>query len=142
MLVLKTTTADQTFKIIPREFVTDVTVCLRDDSTNDEVCVLTTGSLWNTNGLQWQLVSQEWEDAAGLEIENNYLAVTMNLNLVEGRFYDLKITGSANGKVIYRDKIFCTDQNIDQLANSYYDINSGNYVILDTNNNDYVIFNN
>jgi hypothetical protein len=142
MLVLKTTTADQTFKIIPREFVTDVTVCLRDDSTNDEVCVLTTGSLWNTNSLQWQLASQEWEDAAGLEIENNYLAVTMNLNLVEGRFYDLKITGSVSGKVVYRDKIFCTDQSIDQLANSYYDINSGNYVILDTNNNDYVIFNN
>ena len=29
--------------------------------------------------------------------------------------------------VIYKDKIFCTDQTIDQLNDSYYDINSGEY---------------
>mgnify|MGYP003118942897 FL=1 len=142
MLVLKSQVAEQTFKIIPREYVTDATICIRDDSTNTEVCVLTTGSHWETYNLDWELASNDWEDSVGLVIENNYVVVTMELNLIEGRFYDLKLTGSASGKIIYRDKIFCTNQSIDQLANSYYDINSGNYIILDTNNNDYVIFNN
>ena len=141
MLVLKTQTTEQTFKVIPREFVTDATICIRDDSTNTEVCVLTTGSEWQTYNLDWELATNDWEDAVGLLIVNNYVQITMNLNLVEGRFYDLKIS-DASGVVVYRDKVFCTDQNIDQIANSYYDINSGNYIILETNNNDYVIFNN
>jgi hypothetical protein len=142
MLILTTQTTEQTFKVIPREFVTEITICLRDDSSNEEICVLTTGKEWNTNTLEWQLANYDWEDEAGSIVENNYLVISLNLNLIEGRFYDLKIIGTDHQKIIYRDKVFCTDQSIDQLSNSYYDVNSGNYVILDTNNNDYVIFNN
>ena len=142
MIVLTTSTAVQTFSVKPREYVTDATICLRDDSTNIEQCVLTTGSYWETYNLDWELASNDWEDEVGLVITNDLLYVSMNLDLVEGRFYDLKMTGTVTGKIIYRDKIFCTDQTINQLTNSYYDINSGNYIILDTDNNDYVIFNN
>ena len=44
--------------------------------------------------------------------------------------------------VVYKDKIFCTDQTINQANNNYYDINSGEYDFDDTaasHSNDYII---
>ena len=109
MIVLTTTTTEQTFGIIPREYVTDATICIRDESTNDENCVLTSGSFWNTYNVDWELATNDWEDEVGIVITNDTMFVTMNLNLIEGRFYDIKITNTS-GTVIFRDKIFCTDQ--------------------------------
>tara|TARA_B100000497_G_C7660138_1_gene397604 strand:- start:1139 stop:1558 length:420 start_codon:yes stop_codon:yes gene_type:complete len=139
MIVLTTTTAEQTFEIIPREYVTDATICIRDESTNEEICVLTTGAEWNTNTLQWQLANYDWEDEAGIVITNDLMYITINLNLVESRFYDIKIS-NVSGTVIFRDKIFCTDQTIDQATNNYYDMNLGQYTINTSGNNDYIIY--
>lgn len=139
MIVLTTTTAEQTFEIIPREYVTDAQICIRDESTNEEICVFTTGSFWNTNTLQWQLANYDWEDEAGIVITNDLMYITLNLNLVEGRFYDIKIS-NVSGTVIFRDKIFCTDQTIDQATNNYYDMNLGQYTINTSGNNDYIIY--
>ena len=99
MIVLTTSTAEQTFSVKPREYVTDATICLRDDSTNIEECVLTTGIYWDTKNIDWELATQNWEEQEGLEVTNDLLYVTMNLDLVEGRFYDLKMTGTATAKV-------------------------------------------
>ena len=139
MIVLTTTTAQQTFEIIPREYATDATICIRDESTNEEICVLTTGAEWNTNTLQWQLANYDWEDEAGIVITNDLMYITINLNLVESRFYDIKIS-NVSGTVIFRDKIFCTDQTIDQATNNYYDMNLGQYTINTSGNNDYIIY--
>jgi hypothetical protein len=139
MIVLTTTTAEQTFEIIPREYVTDAQICIRDESTNEEICVFTTGSFWNTNTLQWQLDNYDWEDEAGIVITNDLMYITLNLNLVESRFYDIKIS-NVSGTVIFRDKIFCTDQTIDQATNNYYDMNLGQYTINTSGNNDYIIY--
>jgi|TARA_R110000803_G_scaffold29041_3_gene66586 hypothetical protein len=139
MIVLTTSTADQTFSVIPREYVTDAEICIRDESTNEEICVLTTGSLWNTNTLDWQLANYDWEDEVGIVITNDIMYITMNLDLLEGRFYDLKISNTS-GTVIFRDKIFCTDQTIDQETNNYYDMNQGLYIENTSGNNDYIIY--
>ncbi len=139
MIVLTTSTADQTFSVIPREYVTDAEICIRDESTNEEICVLTTGSLWNTNMLDWQLANYDWEDEVGIVITNDIMYITMNLDLLEGRFYDLKISNTS-GTVIFRDKIFCTDQTIDQETNNYYDMNQGLYIENTSGNNDYIIY--
>jgi hypothetical protein len=139
MIVLTTSTADQTFRVIPREYVTDAEICIRDESTNEEICVLTTGSLWNTNTLDWQLANYDWEDEVGIVITNDIMYITMNLDLLEGRFYDLKISNTS-GTVIFRDKIFCTDQTIDQETNNYYDMNQGLYIENTSGNNDYIIY--
>ena len=139
MIVLTTTTAEQTFEIIPREYVTNAQICIRDESTNEEICVFTTGSFWNTNTLQWQLANYDWEDEAGIVITNDLMYITLNLNLVESRFYDIKIS-NVSGTVIFRDKIFCTDQTIDQATNNYYDMNLGQYTINTAGNNDYIIY--
>ena len=139
MIVLTTSTSEQTFEIIPREYVTDATICIRDESTNEEICVLTTGQFWNTNTFDWNLANYDWEDTAGIVITNDLMYITMNLNLVESRFYDIKIS-NINGTVIFRDKIFCTDQTIDQATNNYYDMNLGQYTINTSGNNDYIIY--
>ena len=139
MIVLTTSTADQTFRVIPREYVTDAEICIRDESTNEQICVLTTGSEWNTNTLEWQLANYDWEDEAGIVITNDIMYITMNLDLLEGRFYDLKISNTS-GTVIFRDKIFCTDQTIDQETNNYYDMNQGLYIENTSGNNDYIIY--
>jgi hypothetical protein len=139
MIVLTTSTAEQTYSVIPREYVTDATICIRDESTNEEICVLTTGQFWNTNTFEWQLANYDWEDEAGIVITNDLMYITMNLNLIEGRFYDLKIS-NVSGTVIFRDKIFCTDQTIDQATNNYYDMNLGQYTINTSGNNDYIIY--
>lgn len=139
MIVLTTQTSEQTYSIIPREYVTDATICIRDESTNEEICVLTTGAEWNTNTFDWNLANYDWEDEAGIVITNDLMYITMNLNLIEGRFYDLKIS-NVSGTVIFRDKIFCTDQTIDQATNNYYDMNLGQYTINTSGNNDYIIY--
>lgn len=139
MIVLTTTTAEQTFSVIPREYVTDATICIRDESTNEEICVLTTGSEWENNTLEWQLANYDWEDEVGIVITNDLMYITINLDLLEGRFYDLKIS-NVSGTVIFRDKIFCTDQTIDQETNNYYDMNQGLYIENTSGNNDYIIY--
>ena len=85
MIILTTSTSPQTFSILPREYVTDVTICIRDESTN-------------------------------MRISNT------------------------SGTVIFRDKIFCTDQTIDQSNDEYYDMNLGVYKENTSGNNDYIIF--
>ena len=128
MKILTTSTSNQTLSFLPREYPSTVKMTLRDNSTNATTTVDTLtltknndnasitnaftlvegrfydlniikgqGQLWNTLTTQWQLVTDNWENIISSEI------------------------------VIYKDKIFCTDQTIDQLNDSYYDINSGEY---------------
>ena len=40
---------------------------------------------------------------------------------------------------IFKDRIFCTDQEIDQMDNLYYDINQGQYITDNSYNNDYIV---
>ena len=49
------------------------------------------------------------------------------------------ISGSAT---VYKDKVFCTDQTINQANNNHYDINSGQFTFDETSgshDNDYII---
>jgi hypothetical protein len=59
------------------------------------------------------------------------------LALTEGRFYDLTIKEGSS--VIFKDKVFCTDQTIDQDTNNYYSVNDGEYTSDTTYDNDYII---
>ena len=122
MKYLTPTSEQQTLQVIPRVYTTGVSISLRDD-TSDEVVFL-------------------YPDA---DINGNYLDLTTSFTLVEGRYYDLKVYSidyavrvlDANGiiesigclgsdtdkSIIYRDKIFCTSQAINQLNNQYYSVN-------------------
>lgn len=115
MIHLTTSASAQTLKIIPRSYASSVSMILRDDSTNTS----TTYSSISTS------------------TDKNYLVVSQALSpvLVEGRFYDLTIKEGSN--VIYKDKVFCTDQTI-----SSYTVNSSEYTIPTGNDvfdNDYIV---
>lgn len=128
MKILTTSTDAQTLTFVPRSYPSEVIVSIRDTSTNtttrtenvtltksnDKASISTTfslkegrfydlkiiegiGALWNTYNVLWQAATDNWESI--VSSEDN----------------------------IYLDKIFCTDQTIDQSNNDYYTINSGEY---------------
>lgn len=115
MIHLTTSASAQTLKIIPRSYASSVSMILRDDSTNTS----TTYSSISTS------------------TDKNYLVVSQALSpvLVEGRFYDLTIKEGSN--VIYKDKVFCTDQTV-----ASYTVNSSEYTVPTGNDvfdNDYIV---
>ena len=133
------TLAEQTIKIIPRDFGVNIVMSLRDDSTNKLEFLYPTNVIKN----------------------GNYLDITETFELKEGRFYDLKIfygsfekrveldNGILEGlqclgveydanDIIYRDKIFCTSQNTNQIKNEYYTVNKDDYKSLKSDN-DFII---
>lgn len=143
MKILTTSTSAQTITFAPRSYPSAVILSLRDTSTNtttrtenvsltktnDKASISTTfslkegrfydlsilegvGALWNTYTRQWQLATDNWEN----------------------------ITTSEES--IYLDKIFCTDQTVNQADNDYYTINSGQYTQTTSYpDDDYIIIN-
>ena len=128
MKILTTSTSAQTLTFVPRSYPSEVIVTIRDTSTN------TTTRTENVT----------------LTKSNDKASISHAFSLVEGRFYDLKIIEGigalwntynvlweaasdnwesivSSEENIYLDKIFCTDQTINQTDNNYYTINSGEY---------------
>lgn len=115
MKILSTSTSAQTLKVIPREYVSTATLVLRDDQTNEQT---TFSDITLTQTGDYSVISQAF-------------------SLKEGYYYDITI--SSTGNVIYKDKIFCTDQTVDQSQNSYYTINQNEYTTDTSYDNDYII---
>jgi hypothetical protein len=141
MIVLTTSTLAQAFKVIPRTYVDEFTLSIRDDSTN---------------------VTQTYEVTTGVT-SGNYLTFSQAFSpvLVEGHFYDIKLYSdpnfwntnyflwelynefwnidTTNIVDIFKDRIFCTDQEIDQMDNLYYNLNKNQYITDNSYNNDYIV---
>ena len=123
MKILTTSDASQNIRIIPRSFLSSYKLIVREEAANEEV------------------FNAEVTAAAS----DNYrtLQVTFNPILKEGRFYIMEVRDRLVDTIIYyKDKIFCTDQTINQDNNDYYDINDGQYDFDDTSgshDNDYII---
>jgi hypothetical protein len=115
MKILTTSTSNQTIKVVPREYVTTASLVLRDDTTNTE----TTDSVTPTT-------------------IGDYLQIENADTLKESRFYDLTLKNSG-GSVIYKDKVFCTDQTVDQSTNNYYSVNDSVYTTDTTYDDDYIL---
>jgi len=120
MKVLTTSSSAQNIDVIPRTYSSSYTLKLRDTSKNKEVFSSSVNATTNGNFKR--------------------LSATISPVLKEGRYYDLTLlSGSA---IVFKDKIFCTDQTINQSINSYYDINNGEYTFDETSgshDNDYII---
>ena len=141
MIVLTTSTLAQAFKVIPRTYVDEFTLSVRDDSTN---------------------VTQTYEITTGVT-SGNYLTFSQAFSpvLVEDHFYDIKLYSDPNfwntnyflwelyNEIwnidttnivdIFKDRIFCTDQDIDQMDNLYYNLNKNQYITDNSYNNDYIV---
>tara|TARA_R110000822_G_scaffold143178_1_gene281467 strand:+ start:316 stop:747 length:432 start_codon:yes stop_codon:yes gene_type:complete len=142
MIILTTSAAAQTLSVIPREYSDSFTMTVRDDNTN---------------------VTKQY-DITSSSISNNYLTFDNIFNpiLVENRFFDLRLyidynfwntnysfwnlyevkwnTDDGQNIDIYNDKIFCTDQDVDQLnQNDYYKINKDQYTFYNGSDNTYTV---
>tara|TARA_R100000734_G_C3229096_1_gene37799 strand:+ start:155 stop:535 length:381 start_codon:yes stop_codon:yes gene_type:complete len=110
MKKLTTSSSNQHIKIIPRTYVSGSTVLkVRDDSLNKEFSFTVTPSIVDDY----------------LQITNAYIDNGTSI-LVEGRTYDLELYDSSSN-IIYKDKIFCTDQAVNQATGDYYTINEGQF---------------
>ena len=94
----------------------------------------------------------------------NYLTFTQAFSpvLVEGHFYDVRFYSDFNvwntnyqlwendntfwnvdrttDTTLFRDRIFCTDQEIDQMEDEYYNMNLAVYKTFDSFDNTYKVF--
>lgn len=120
MKILTTSASEQSITVIPRLFQSTYTLKVRDEAANTEIF---NGSV-----------------SAASATNKRVLGVTFDPVLKEGRTYTMTLL--YGGNVVYRDKIFCTDQTVNQSTNNYYDINDGQYDYDDTSgshDNDYII---
>jgi hypothetical protein len=104
MIILNTSTNDQTFVFIPRSHTFDY-VGITDEQTG--VTTQITGYTY-TQGEYYDTFEAEF-------------------NLVENHFYDLVFINGAT--VVYKDRIFCTDQSV-----SSFSVNNGQYTANSTTN--------
>ena len=113
---LITTSGNKTFKIIPREFtVGTLNLKLTSESTNKTITV----------------------DATSV-IDGNYISFDAVFGtLTESDFYILDVVYSNN--IIYKDKIFCTDQAINQSNDEYYSVNKDKYISEESSDNEFII---
>ena len=123
MKILTTSASQQTIDIIPRQFLSSYKLVVKDEAANEEV-------------LNAEVNATAFDNYRRLQ-------VTFDPILKEGRYYTMEVRDRLVDTLIYyKDKIFCTDQTINQDNNDYYDINNGQYDYDDTSGshyNDYII---
>ena len=71
-------------------------------------------------------------------IDGNYISFNAVFGaLTESDFYILEVVYSNN--IIYKDKIFCTDQAINQSNDEYYSVNKDKYISEESSDNEFII---
>lgn len=108
MIILKQQADEQTLRFIPRSYGAD-TIILRNETTN-EIQTIT----------------------ASFSLEKYYLTTVTSFDLKENTFYNLTVKNGV--EVVYKDRIFCTNQDIVD-----YTVNKNEYVSNATNN-DFIIY--
>ena len=146
------TTNTQTLKIIPRVYSVNVIIKLRDDSTDNEVSFVLPKAEIKKNYLElsniFSLKEGRFYDLKVYEIRGSYKSFKERVITLGGTFEDntclltfLQAEGLVNTTdldIIYRDKIFCTDQSTNQSNNEHYTVNKDVYK-EQNGNNDFII---
>jgi len=109
MIILQETATAQTFSFIPRSSAYN-TLQITDEqtglTTNVTIASSVTGSYYDT--------------------------ITATFSLKQNHFYTLTL--KQNTDIVYKDKIFCTNQAIPTFS-----VNNGQYVV-NTSNNDFILY--
>jgi len=142
MILLNTSAVAQALSIIPRNYTEQFSMSIRDDSTNVSVFYEINNAITSGNYLNFDnvfspiLVENHFYDLR-LYVDYNYWNTNYSLWELYDQVWNLD---SKLIEDIYKDKIFCTDQDIDQLnKNDYYQINKGQYITYNGSNNDYIV---
>jgi len=110
MHILQVSDSIQSIVVIPRTYPISVTIEVTDESKN------TTSS-----------------PSVSVSNSNGYMTISGVFTLVKSRFYTINVFDGTD--LIYRGKIFCTDQTIFDK----YSVNEGEYVKEQSYDNEYII---
>jgi len=109
MIILQETASAQSFSFIPRSSAYN-TLQITDEQTGVTTNVTITSSVTGSY----------------------YDTITATFYLEENHFYTLTL--KQNTDIVYKDKIFCTNQTIPTFS-----VNNGQYVV-NTSNNDFILY--
>lgn len=166
MIYLSTASSAQTFTFIPEAFVINARLEVKDEETGDvqtalvpitrlsgyaainvaltlvenkfyEVKVISIGSNWDDVTQSWNLLSVNWEDGI-TRSGSAWNFATNSWNETTGNWDSVR---EPKDLVIYRDRIFCTNQTVSQGANEYYDVYKGVYKKSTSGTNKYKVYN-
>ena len=166
MIILSPATSAQTFTFIPRNFVITGSLVVTDEETREvqtntvyinhldnlgsinvaldieidkwyELELNSVGSDWDAVVQSWNLINIDWEEALS-PIGAMWSTVTENWNVATGNWDSVR--GPVT-QVIYRDRIFCTNQTISQRNQEYYNSIKGLYDESTAGSNKYKVYN-
>jgi predicted nucleic acid-binding protein len=109
MIILQETASAQSFSFIPRSSAYN-TLQITDEQTGVTTNVTITSSVTGSY----------------------YDTITATFSLKQNHFYTLTLKQNTN--IVYKDKIFCTNQTIPTFS-----VNNGQYVV-NTSNNDFILY--
>ena len=117
MVILQSSTNNQTFSFIPREYTagTTYTIKMKDESSNSEA--------FSATATTFTAVDYYYQYSAAFVLNNK--------TLKENTMYMLEIKDGNN--VVFKDKVFCTNQNV-----TTYSVNKNAYT-SNTTANDFVV---
>ena len=146
-MIVVTTTALQELKIIPRYFLGEFNIDVRDTSLNKTFSYFDQTTTTSGNYLTF---SNSYVDGSGnsifkearfydLDLYADFNYWNMNLSLWE-MYDEIWQTDSDQKERVYKDRIFCTDQDIDQKNdNDHYNINKGQFTTNNSFDNEYIV---
>jgi hypothetical protein len=142
MILLTTSSTEQALSVIPRVYSGDFTVSVRDDSTNVTTFYSVTNAIQSDNYLNFNnifnpvLVENHFYDIH-LYVDYNYWNTNYSLWNIYDQVWNIDSEATED---IYKDRIFCTNQDVDQLnKNDHYDLNKGQYTTYNGSNNTYIV---
>lgn len=122
------TTGDSTIKVIPRKEVSNAFVLYKNVSTNRDRSVFDLDLTYLENHVSFVL---EEDTKTVLKVKEGQF---VHFELYEGT------TLAETNNLLYRGRIFFTDQTINQNAGDTYSVNKDVYEEAQVGNNDYIIY--
>jgi hypothetical protein len=142
MIILTTSADAQSLSVIPREYSPSFSMSIRDDSTNVTKIYSILKSVKEGNYLTFENIFNP------KLIEAHYFNLSLfadyNIWNTNHEFWELdNFKWNDNERTVldvYNDKIFCTDQDVDQLnENDHYQLNKGQFTEYKGFDNTYTV---
>lgn len=166
MIYLSDAVSAQTFTFIPRSFVINARLEVKDEETGlvqtnnvsinrlsgyasinvalslqenkfYEIKVVSVGSNWEDVSQFWNLITINWEEGI-TRSGSTWNFATDTWNETTGNWDTVR---QPKEVLIYKDRLFCTNQTISQGANEYYDVYKDVYETSTSGDNTYKVYN-
>ena len=142
MILLTTSANAQAISVIPRTYTSNFTMTVRDDSTNVTVSydiqnATTSGNYLNISNVFSPILVENHFYDLHLYVDYNFWNTNYSFWNLNEQIWNIE---SSQTEDIFKDRIFCTDQDVDQLnLNDHYQLNKGQYTHYNGFNNTYTV---